>query len=215
MPKRTDIRAFSSSAPARSSSARRPSLITRARRPARRCAKRLPRHSRQLESGHHHDRPGDGGRPSTSSPSTGRLLHASSRKSAPMRCCRRWAADGSQHCTGPGSRRRTGQYEVELIAASRAAIDMAEDRELFRNAMRENRLGVPAVADRPRIEDAIENRGRHGLPRDHPPVVHHGRLGRRHCLQPRRARSDRGPRARRIAHQGSAPRGVGDRLERV
>src|ERR1700684_3783876 len=29
------------------------------------------------------------------------------------------------------------QYQVELIAASREAIDMAEDREQFRNAMRE------------------------------------------------------------------------------
>src|SRR5208282_4921950 len=35
------------------------------------------------------------------------------------------------------------QYGVELIAASREAIDMAEDRELFRNAMREIGLGVP------------------------------------------------------------------------
>jgi len=35
------------------------------------------------------------------------------------------------------------KYEVELIAASRAAIDMAEDRELFRNAMREIGLETP------------------------------------------------------------------------
>src|SRR5580658_9494171 len=35
------------------------------------------------------------------------------------------------------------RYEVELIAASRAAIDMAEDRELFRNAMREIGLETP------------------------------------------------------------------------
>ncbi|MGH8230429.1 MAG: carbamoyl-phosphate synthase large subunit, partial [Steroidobacteraceae bacterium] len=35
------------------------------------------------------------------------------------------------------------QYDVELIAASREAIDMAEDRELFRNAMREIELEVP------------------------------------------------------------------------
>src|ERR671910_940403 len=34
------------------------------------------------------------------------------------------------------------KYDVELIAASRAAIDMAEDRELFRNAMRE--IGLEA-----------------------------------------------------------------------
>ncbi|HTT02156.1 MAG TPA: carbamoyl-phosphate synthase large subunit [Steroidobacteraceae bacterium] len=35
------------------------------------------------------------------------------------------------------------KYDVELIAASRAAIDMAEDRELFRNAMRDIGLEVP------------------------------------------------------------------------
>src|SRR5919108_959667 len=35
------------------------------------------------------------------------------------------------------------KYGVELIAASRAAIDMAEDRELFRNAMREIGLECP------------------------------------------------------------------------
>ncbi len=35
------------------------------------------------------------------------------------------------------------KFDVELIAASRAAIDMAEDRELFRNAMREIGLETP------------------------------------------------------------------------
>ncbi len=40
------------------------------------------------------------------------------------------------------------KFGVELIAASREAIDMAEDRELFRDAMREIGLEYPAVADR-------------------------------------------------------------------
>src|ERR1700683_5345057 len=35
------------------------------------------------------------------------------------------------------------QYNVEMIAASREAIDMAEDRERFRNAMREIGLETP------------------------------------------------------------------------
>ena len=35
------------------------------------------------------------------------------------------------------------KYNVELIAASREAIDMAEDREQFRNAMREIGLECP------------------------------------------------------------------------
>ena len=35
------------------------------------------------------------------------------------------------------------KYKVELIAASREAIDMAEDRELFREAMAEIGLETP------------------------------------------------------------------------
>ena len=38
------------------------------------------------------------------------------------------------------------RHGVELIAASREAIDMAEDRELFRNAMREIGLECPRAA---------------------------------------------------------------------
>ena len=48
------------------------------------------------------------------------------------------------------------KYEVELIAASRAAIDMAEDRELFRNAMREIGLECPRSQIARSIEDALE-----------------------------------------------------------
>src|SRR4051812_10738398 len=48
------------------------------------------------------------------------------------------------------------KYKVELIAASRAAIDMAEDRELFRNAMREIGLECPRSSIARSIEDALE-----------------------------------------------------------
>ena len=48
------------------------------------------------------------------------------------------------------------KYEVELIAASRAAIDMAEDRELFRNAMREIGLETPKSSIARSLEDALE-----------------------------------------------------------
>ena len=47
------------------------------------------------------------------------------------------------------------QYGVELIAASREAIDMAEDRELFRNAMQEIGLEVPRSAIAPNMEAAL------------------------------------------------------------
>src|SRR5712672_147311 len=48
------------------------------------------------------------------------------------------------------------KYEVELIAASRAAIDMAEDRELFRNAMRKIALETPRSSIARSLEDALE-----------------------------------------------------------
>src|SRR3982075_225433 len=48
------------------------------------------------------------------------------------------------------------KYGVELIAASRAAIDMAEDRELFRNAMLEIGLETPRSSIARSLEDALE-----------------------------------------------------------
>jgi carbamoyl-phosphate synthase large subunit len=56
------------------------------------------------------------------------------------------------------------KYEVELIAASRAAIDMAEDREQFRNAMREIGLETPKSQIARSLEDAVEIVGETGYP---------------------------------------------------
>src|SRR5262245_14305596 len=56
------------------------------------------------------------------------------------------------------------KYEVELIAASRAAIDMAEDRELFRNAMREIGLETPKASIARSLEDALEIVAETGYP---------------------------------------------------
>src|ERR1700674_2527128 len=47
------------------------------------------------------------------------------------------------------------KFGVELIAASRAAIDMAEDRELFRDAMREIGLEVPRSRLAKSLEDGL------------------------------------------------------------
>ena len=52
------------------------------------------------------------------------------------------------------------KYDVELIAASREAIDMAEDRELFRKAMREIGLEMPALADRAQPRGGARDRRR-------------------------------------------------------
>ena len=56
------------------------------------------------------------------------------------------------------------RYKVELIAASRAAIDMAEDREQFKEAMIEIGLEVAKAEIAHSLEEAIEKQGQIGFP---------------------------------------------------
>jgi carbamoyl-phosphate synthase large subunit len=56
------------------------------------------------------------------------------------------------------------KYDVELIAASREAIDMAEDRELFRNAMREIGLETPQSQIARSLEEGLAIAGEIGYP---------------------------------------------------
>ena len=56
------------------------------------------------------------------------------------------------------------KYNVELIAASRAAIDMAEDRELFRDAMRDIGLETPRSRIAHNFEEAVGLIGDIGYP---------------------------------------------------
>jgi carbamoyl-phosphate synthase large subunit len=56
------------------------------------------------------------------------------------------------------------KYGVQLIAASRAAIDMAEDRELFRNAMREIGLETPQSQIARSLDEALAIAGEIGYP---------------------------------------------------
>jgi carbamoyl-phosphate synthase large subunit len=124
----------------------------------------------------------------------------SSRRSGPTRCCPPWAArprstPRSTWC----ARRVLEKYGVEMIGASREAIDMAEDRELFRDAMREIGSRRRSRAS-PTVEEATRHRWRDRLPGGDPPVLHPGRQRRRHRLQPRGVRGDRGARPRCLAH---------------
>ena len=64
------------------------------------------------------------------------------------------------------------KHGVEMIGAAREAIDMAEDRERFRDCPQSGRgLATP---------------GDHRLSDHHPLFLHHGGLRRRHRLQPGR-----------------------------
>jgi carbamoyl-phosphate synthase large subunit len=56
------------------------------------------------------------------------------------------------------------KHGVELIAASRTAIDMAEDRELFRNAMREIGLNTPQSQIARTLDEALAIAGEIGYP---------------------------------------------------
>jgi carbamoyl-phosphate synthase large subunit len=56
------------------------------------------------------------------------------------------------------------KYGVEMIAASRAAIDMAEDRELFRNAMREIGLETPHSQIARSLDEALSVAAEIGYP---------------------------------------------------
>ncbi len=91
------------------------------------------------------------------------------------------------------------RYGVELIGANARAIQLAEDRELFANAMRRIGLHVPRGGIARTCDDAEALIAGGRLPGDHPAVVHARRHRRRHRVQPRRVRGDRAPRPRPLA----------------
>ena len=83
------------------------------------------------------------------------------------------------------------QFGVEMIGAKAEAIDKAEDRQLFREAM--TRIGLDARravrAGPQRSSEALARRwSTIGLPAIIRPVLHARRHRRRHRLQPRRVR---------------------------
>jgi len=72
-----------------------------------------------------------------------------------MRCCDDGRTDCTQHGLDLVREGVLDKYEVELIAASRAP-SHGEDRELFRNAMREIGLETPRSSIARSLEDALE-----------------------------------------------------------
>ena len=82
------------------------------------------------------------------------------------------------------------KYGVEMIGASREAIDKAEDREKFKVAMKRIGLECPRSVARALDGGGAAGPGRGRLPGGDPALVHARRLGRRHRLQPRGVRRD-------------------------
>ena len=108
------------------------------------------------------------------------------------------------------------KYGVQMIGADAEAIDKAEDRLKFRDAMDQDRAGKRALGDRAyastRRSAVLET---HRAARDHPAELHDGRHRRRHRLQPRGVLSDRPRRARPVADHRGADRGIAARLEGI
>ncbi len=82
-----------------------------------------------------------------------------------MPCCRPWA--GRPRSTARSTwcaRACWRRFGVELIGASREAIDKAEDRDLFRKAMRRIGLDMPRSAIAHSLEEAIQVQAPIGFP---------------------------------------------------
>ena len=74
------------------------------------------------------------------------------------------------------------QYGVEMIGATRDAIDKAEDREKFDIAMKKIGLETPR-SKHWHIGRSVRRSRRGWLPLHYPALIHNGRFGWRDCLQ--------------------------------
>ena len=80
---------------------------------------------------------------------------------------------------------------VRLIGASRRAVEVGEDRQLFKEAMARIGLEVPKSGFATNLAGGEEGPRDHGASRGHPPLLHpRGHRGR-HRLQPRGVRGAR------------------------
>jgi len=90
------------------------------------------------------------------------------------------------------------RFDVELIGATKKAIDKAEDREKFKAAMTRIGLGS-ALRHRARSRAGAGSAGRHRLSGGDPAIVHARRHRRWHRLQQGRIRRNVQARARQLA----------------
>ena len=95
------------------------------------------------------------------------------------------------------------RFDVELIGASKKAIDKAEDREKFKAAMTRIGLGSARSGIAHNVDQALAVQEDIGFPGRDPAVVHAGRHRRRHRLQQGRVRRDVQARPRAVARRTS------------
>jgi carbamoyl-phosphate synthase large subunit len=100
----------------------------------------------------------------TSSPSPGRWSRASSRRSGRRAAADDGRADGAQLRARPRARGVLTKFDVELIGASKKAIDKAEDREKFKAAMTRIGLGSARSGIAHNLEQALEVQATIGFP---------------------------------------------------
>ena len=79
------------------------------------------------------------------------------------------------------------KYGVEMIGAKLEAIKKAEDRDLFKEAMRRIGLDLPRSGYARSMRDAMRIQKRLRLSGDHSRLMHAGRQRRQHRLQRRRS----------------------------
>ena len=107
------------------------------------------------------------------------------------------------------------KYDVEMIGATAEAIDKAEDRELFREAMTKIGLKTPRSHQVKTLSQALTAVADIGLPAIIRPSFTMGGTGGRHRLHAKRIDRDRRARHRRFADRRGPDRGERARLERV
>ena len=151
----------------------------------------LPRRPGELQPRHHHDRPGHGGRaPTWSRITLGVRGAGSSPRSAPTRCCPRWAARPAS--TRPWSWRSPAcstEYGVEMIGCHLAAIERRRGPRACSTTawpsvgIETARSGYRPLGGRAPRPSWLTLR----LSRGAAPLLHAGRRGRRHRARPRRS----------------------------
>ena len=75
------------------------------------------------------------------------------------------------------------EFNVEMIGATADAIDKAEDRSRFDQAMRSIGLECPRADTAKTMDEAYQVLEMVGFSMHYPPFFHYGRHGRRDCIQ--------------------------------